>query len=217
MSGKAKMHSSPENVARPRVTYYTARRLSLVALCAAIATITVYACNFYLISASQDAHNRTHRVPLNAKHTLRQCAMLKATPGPATEASFRRARETSDRFEPGTRPTLIKDAHIWTGARNGTETVAGDVLLSGGVIKGIGYIPRRLLEDLTDLVTIDAKGGWVTPGLGTEHMCTLYSGYVAQYIIHSGFALPCRCTEYTCNTRYLRRQLCAWTGPPVAS
>ncbi|KAF7792819.1 hypothetical protein EIP86_003919 [Pleurotus ostreatoroseus] len=120
----------------------------------------------FIPRADDNAHNRIQRVPLNANRILKQCAALKATPGPQSDTTFRRTRGVSDRFEAGTRSTLIKDARIWTGARNGTETVAGDVLLSGGVIKGIGYIPRRLLEDLTDLDTIDAKGGWVTPGLG---------------------------------------------------
>lgn len=83
-------------------------------------------------------------------------------------------RMQSDRFEDGTRPTLIKNAHIWTGARNGTETVVGDVLLSGGLIKGIGYIPRYIVDDLTDLVTIEADGAWVTPGLGKLSVAKAY-------------------------------------------
>ena len=36
-------------------------------------------------------------------------------------------------------------------------------------MKGIGYIPRYMLEGLTDLVTIEADGAWVTPGLGKAY------------------------------------------------
>ena len=149
------------------------RRPLLLALCAIVATLTVYACNFYLTTTTRDAPPRIQRVPLNVDQILARCASLKAVPGPAP--GFHR-RETSDRFEPGTRPTLIKDAHIWTGARNGTETVVGDVLLSGGVVKGIGYIPRLLLDNLTDFVVVEANGGWVTPGLGASfHLVAYFS------------------------------------------
>lgn len=145
---------------RPR----SPRRPLLLALCTGVAVLTVYACNIYLSSVVQEAPTRIQRVPRNADELLRKCASLKVAPGPRPDFYL---RDTSDRFEPGTPSTLIKDAHIWTGARNGTETITGDVLLSGGVVKGIGYIPRVLLDKLTDLVVIEANGGWVTPGLGT--------------------------------------------------
>ena len=102
------------------------------------------------------------RFPRHGKEILAKCRALDQLPGPPPTFS---TRKLSDRFEEGTRPTLIKNAHIWTGARNGTETVVGDVLLSGGVVKGIGYVPTPLLDELTDLVTIEADGAWVTPGL----------------------------------------------------
>ncbi|KAI0340770.1 hypothetical protein BDW22DRAFT_1359586 [Trametopsis cervina] len=149
---------------RPRAV----RRMpvALLTVCAVIATLTVYACNFYVATLSRDAPTRVQHVPINAQRILQQCASLKAVPGPAPNF---RVRTRSDRFEDGTRPTLIKNANIWTGARNGTETVVGDVLLSGGVIKGIGYIPSYVLDDLTDLVTVEADGAWVTPGLVDLH------------------------------------------------
>lgn len=167
MSSKPKVHL-PDPYA-PRSRTNAPRRPLLLALCAVVATLTVYACNLYLTSASRDAPRRIQRVPQNAAAMLERCAALRATPAP--EVGFAK-REVSDRFEAGTRPTLIKDAHIWTGARNGTETVVGDVLLSGGVVKGIGYIPKVLLDNLTQLVTIEAKGGWITPGLGA--LCQYY-------------------------------------------
>lgn len=152
-----------EILAPPRRRGAPLKRPMLLALCATIATLSLYACNVYLTTLSHDAPRRVHRVPVNANQVLRQCAANRATPGPPPDFA---AREQSDRFEPGTRPTLIKNAQIWTGARNGTESVKGDVLLSGGVVKGIGYIPRALLDGLTDLATVDADGAWVTPGLG---------------------------------------------------
>lgn len=173
----------------------TIQRPLLLALCAAVATLSLYACNFYLTAVAHDAaesagHARVHRVPANAQAVLRQCAGLRATPGPPADFA---ARDKSDRFEPGTRPTLIKNAQVWTGARNGTETVEGDVLLSGGVVKGIGYIPKALLDELTDLVTIDAGGAWVTPGLGALHERRPAMRWLTMHItLCSGFAFPCR-------------------------
>jgi len=101
---------------------------------------------------------------LNAQHILGQCAALRATPGPPENFL---ARETSDRFEPGTKPTLIKNAKLWTGARNGSEIVYGDLYMDHGIVKAIGYIPRALYAK-DDVVVIDADGAWVTPGLGTR-------------------------------------------------
>lgn len=141
----------------------TVKRPLLLALCATIATLSLYACNFYLASSSRSPETRIHRVPAHAEQILRQCASLKATPEPPHDFH---ARAQSDRFQPGTRPTLIKNARVWTGARNGTETVKGDVLLEGGLVKGIGYIPQTLLDNLKDPVTVEANGAWVTPGLG---------------------------------------------------
>ncbi len=166
MSGKSiNFEGGTDPHASPRRAVARARRtpVLLLTLCAAVATLTVYACNFYLVSSSRDAPARLQHVPFNAQQLLDQCASLKAVPGPREDFH---ARAQSDRFEEGTRPTLIKNAHIWTGARNGTETVVGDVLLSGGVVKGIGYVPSLVLDDLTDLVTIEADDAWVTPGLG---------------------------------------------------
>ncbi|KAG6849822.1 hypothetical protein H0H93_004631, partial [Arthromyces matolae] len=79
------------------------------------------------------------------------------------------ARVESDRFAPGTKPTLIKRARIWTGANNGTEVVYGDILLAKGLIKSVGhfYGIENFYGD--DLVVIDAKGAWVTPGIIDIH------------------------------------------------
>lgn len=135
----------------------------LLALCTAVATATVLTCNNFLEHSATPQH--AHHVPFNAEAILSQCASLRETPGPP--ANFL-AREESDRFEPGTKPTLIKNARIWTGARNGTEIVYGDVFLDKGVVKGIGYIPEALYARRREVTVIDAKGSWVTPGLGAH-------------------------------------------------
>lgn len=156
--------SVPDARRRPSVP-----RTLLLALCTAVATATVLTCNTFLEHSATPQH--AHHVPLNAETILAQCAALRETPGPP--ANFL-AREESDRFEPGTRPTLIKNARIWTGARNGTEIVYGDVFLDKGVVKGIGYIPDALFARRQDTLVVDAKGNWVTPGLGTHATLLLH-------------------------------------------
>ena len=70
-----------------------------------------------------------------------------------------------DRFEVGTRATVIKNVTLWTGARNGTEIVYGDILLDKGLVQAIGYVPEWDYSKY-DTDVVDAHGGWVTPGLG---------------------------------------------------
>ncbi|KAJ7892589.1 hypothetical protein B0H14DRAFT_3427995 [Mycena olivaceomarginata] len=93
---------------------------------------------------------RIHPVPA-------QCLLLNVPLEPPPEFTVTRLETGSDRFFQGTRPTLIKDAKILTGARNGTEVIFGDVLLDKGVIVAVGYIPEHLLLP-QDLQIIDAEG-----------------------------------------------------------
>ncbi|KZT70361.1 composite domain of metallo-dependent hydrolase [Daedalea quercina L-15889] len=139
-------------------------RTLLLALCTAVATATVLTYNTFLQASAPS--QRIHHVPLNAETILSQCTALRETPRPPTDFF---ARDASDRFEPGTKSTLIKNARIWTGARNGTEIVYGDVYLDKGVVKGIGYIPDYQYTSERDVIVVDAKGGWVTPGLVDLH------------------------------------------------
>ena len=134
----------------------------LLMFCLAAATLTIYSNNF-VFSSGRDSPARVQDVPINAKQILKQCASLKVAVGPPSDFL---SRTESDRYEPGTNPTLIKNANIWTGARSGTETVVGDVLLENGIVRGIGYISRYRLENKENLTTVDAEGGWITPGLG---------------------------------------------------
>lgn len=102
-------------------------------------------------------------VPINAQEILAQCMSLRATPGPPL--AFH-SREISDRYEPGTNATLIKNAMIWTGEKNGSVIFHGNVFLDQGVVKSLGKIPQYLLNRPDTTTVIDAKGAWVTPGLG---------------------------------------------------
>ena len=97
---------------------------------------------------------------------LSHCAALKTTPRPPQDFL---SREESDRFEPGTNATLIRNCVIFTGKDNGTEVIHGDILLDKGVIKGLGKISGRVIDDTPNLTIIDAKHAWVTPGLIDLH------------------------------------------------
>jgi hypothetical protein len=95
--------------------------------------------------------------------TLAWCASLKSETGHPEDLQ-RRSR--SDRFVVGTKPVLIKGARVWTGERNGTEIVTGDVLLDKGIIRGVGHSATAALAAHTgDITVIDARGAWITPGL----------------------------------------------------
>lgn len=111
------------------------------------------------------AHTETRTssvLPVNAGAIHDRCNNLKLKPGPP---STFHERKLSDRFVAGTKPTLIRNATIWTGRINGLEVIRGDILLDKGLIQALGRIPSALLiTSGDDLVTIDAKGAWVSPG-----------------------------------------------------
>ncbi|RPD56488.1 composite domain of metallo-dependent hydrolase [Lentinus tigrinus ALCF2SS1-7] len=132
--------------------------LSIVLLLAAFQACYV----IYSYPANQG--NTGIRVPLHAEDILEKCRLLEVPPGPPPEFL---ARQRSDRFVPGTRPTLIKNATIWTGGREGFEVVHGDILLDGGLIRKVGSLDMDL-ESLS-ATHIDAQGKWVTPGIVDLH------------------------------------------------
>jgi hypothetical protein len=103
-----------------------------------------------------------NNLSIEAAAAVARCQALRATPGPA--ADFLK-RTHSDRFAPGTKPVLVKNAKIWTGEKNGTEVVHADILLDKGIIKGIGQTARKIIHAYKDdMVVVDAKNAWVTPG-----------------------------------------------------
>ncbi|KAF5371160.1 hypothetical protein D9758_004120 [Tetrapyrgos nigripes] len=105
-------------------------------------------------------------IPINAAQILDKCANLDTLPGPPPDFY---SRKESDRFEPGTKPVLIKRATIWTGERNGTEIVTGDVLLDKGMIKAFGHIKTSTILKHGHVEIIDAAGAWLTPGIVDLH------------------------------------------------
>ncbi|KAI0074162.1 carbohydrate esterase family 9 protein [Panus rudis PR-1116 ss-1] len=105
-------------------------------------------------------------VPMNAAQILDRCRALSLKP--SVPDNFHE-REVSDRFERGTNATLIRNATIWTGRVNGLEVFNGDVLLNKGIIQAVGEIHTSLLAELDGLVTIDANGSWLSPGIVDMH------------------------------------------------
>lgn len=101
------------------------------------------------------------QVPVNAEHIKGRCHSLNLTPGPPSNFL---ERTESDRFEPGTKPVLVKNATIWTGRADGLEVVKGDVFLANGLVKAVGDVDESLVKKYKDVKVVDAKGAWVTPG-----------------------------------------------------
>ncbi|KAI0766557.1 composite domain of metallo-dependent hydrolase [Irpex lacteus] len=99
------------------------------------------------------------RVPLHAAEILAKCQQLDVKPGPPEDFN---KRTQSDRFVPGTKSTLLKNATIWTGQGDGLQIVKGDILLHNGLIKELGNVQN--LDDYKDLEVVDVGGAWVTPG-----------------------------------------------------
>jgi hypothetical protein len=111
-----------------------------------------------LVSNERPALN----APDHANSTLALCKRLKLSPGPPDDFT---ARKVNDRFVLGTRPTLLKNATIWTGNNDGFEILHySDILLDKGLIHAIGdvgYLPEIQTRDMD---SYDLNGAWVTPG-----------------------------------------------------
>lgn len=96
---------------------------------------------------------------------LNQCGYIKTPAGPPVNFH---ARSQSDRFSPEAKPTLIRNATIWTSGYNGTEVIQGDLLLLKGLIRAAGAVSPSLFRGL-DIEVVDANGAWVTPGIVDLH------------------------------------------------
>jgi hypothetical protein len=153
MSGK--LHLS-----KPSLSHHRMPPFVLFCLVASLTTAVV-TFNFPFF----DSGSRVRQVPHNAHQILVQCAALRAPLGP-TKDFF--TREVSDRFEPGTNATLIRNATIWTGERNGTVIIHGDLFLDKGIVKGIGNVAHHLANNIQPMKVVDADGAWITPGLGEQ-------------------------------------------------
>ncbi|KAF9012180.1 composite domain of metallo-dependent hydrolase [Hymenopellis radicata] len=128
---------------------------ALLLLCGCLSIWT-----FYRVAKDNDAVP----LPLHAEETIAKCRNLHSVPSPPRGFSD---RERSDRFVPGTRPTLLKNATLWTGRDAGLEIVHGDLLLDGGIIKAIGTVDAGSYGDELDVV--DVEGAWVSPGIVDLH------------------------------------------------
>ncbi len=109
-----------------------------------------------------EAYSRAGLSP-QAAAAVSRCRSIQAKPAPPLDFA---KRSQSDRFAPGTKPILLKNAKIWTGEKNGTEVVHADILLDKGLIKGIGQtnLAKILKSYKDDIEVIDVKNAWVTPG-----------------------------------------------------
>ena len=111
--------------------------------------------------------SRSKVPPLHSSAIIAKCRHLQMQAGPPQDF---RIRTHSDRFEEGTRPVLVKNAKIWTGGKNGTEVIQGDILMENGIIKNIGYLQSGSIESYGErLMVLDAKGAWITPGIVDIH------------------------------------------------
>ncbi|TFY56157.1 hypothetical protein EVJ58_g7809 [Rhodofomes roseus] len=119
-----------------------------------------------LSHASFIASERVQRVqvPLHAAEILRKCAALELKPGPPQDFH---TRAQSDRFQPGTKPLLIRNATLWTGHLDGLEVVQGNLYLDKGLIRDVGEVAVDMLDE--EVTIIDANGAWVTPGIIDVH------------------------------------------------
>ncbi|KAI0268341.1 composite domain of metallo-dependent hydrolase [Gloeopeniophorella convolvens] len=173
MSSKSPPSDSPGRIVARRRS--PAGLLCVFALCLASLSYILY-WNLTSNVISPTVQN----IPLNAQEILTRCASLKMKPGPPSNFL---ERGTSDRFEEGTPATVIKNATIWTGDKNGTEIVYGDILLDKGIVKAVGHVPRTLMRDT---ITVDAGGAWVTPGLIDFHS---HVGIYSLPALHATFNL----------------------------
>ncbi|KAJ7669296.1 carbohydrate esterase family 9 protein [Mycena polygramma] len=107
--------------------------------------------------------SHSENLPINAQAILAQCGALHLTPGPPDNFH---ARKQSDRFEKGTKATVIRNATIWTGLDDGNEVIQGDILIDKGLIKKIGSVDLR---SYADVEVLDAAGAWVSPGIVDLH------------------------------------------------
>ncbi|KAG2015464.1 hypothetical protein CC2G_008734 [Coprinopsis cinerea AmutBmut pab1-1] len=151
-------HEPRHRVERPRKA-----NAAFKSLLAAVLLATV---SLTYLSANLGSREPATKIPINADKIINQCKALNVIPGPPS--NFHQRTE-SDRFEAGTLPVLIRNATLWTGANDGKEVIKGDLLLANGLIKAVGEVESVQLKAYADLLTVDANGAWVTPGIIDVH------------------------------------------------
>lgn len=151
-------------ISTPRTTSQPMFRLHLLG---AFSVLVFLFLSSRLFAAVSPYLTESSQLPLHASTTISKCRALSMPAGPPK--GFHQ-RSQSDRFVYGTKPILIQCGTIWTGNKNGTEVIHGDILLDKGIIKTVGHIRRSALQAYgSELVVIDAKDAWVTPGIIDIH------------------------------------------------
>jgi len=157
------------------------QRKGLARLLTSVVALLVFACvslsvNFGILGAGSFVGSSRGAgftsVPFHGREILDKCVALKVPAGPPKDFN---SRSVSDRYTPGTPSTIIYNARIWTGERNGTQVVDGFVWLENGIVVAIGGFEEqeRVLKGVRSsrkhrslVKFVDAGGKWVTPGLG---------------------------------------------------
>lgn len=156
---------------------------------------------------------RFNSVPFHAKEILDKCAALKVPAGPPKDFN---SRTVSDRYTPGTPSTIIYNARIWTGRRNGTEVVDGFVWLKNGIVEAIGGFEEQesVLKELRGpgeynsfVKLVNAGWKWVTPGLGEFYIrpfvCSCF-GEILIFFVTSRLALTPWSWKFPKTCRYVQ-------------
>lgn len=146
---------------RPR-TRWNLKYFSLLCLCGLYATVLWSRS----ISRTLFVHDESASLPVRAQEALYNCKMLSVKPGPPDDFH---QRSQSDRFVKGTPPTLLRNVSVWTGDSAGYELQGVDILLDKGIIKFVGQAYQGLLQEYSNLITLDVGGSWVTPGIVDMH------------------------------------------------
>lgn len=145
--------------AQPHPLRRATTRATVVRALAATILFTLAAITSFGITTQRTSAHTT--VPINAAQIVQQCQALNVLPSAPKDFHL---RGESDRYVPGTAPTLIRNATIWTGDASGHDVVVGDILLDKGVIREVGWINESVLKLYDNVTVVDAGGAWVTPG-----------------------------------------------------
>ncbi|KAJ6491350.1 hypothetical protein C8R47DRAFT_1045160 [Mycena vitilis] len=129
-------------------------------------TLLLFAAFSYSLTYLLWPNSHTETFPINAESIIARCSALHLTAGPPDDFQ---SRTQSDRFQEGTKPTLIQNATIWTGLDEGNEVVRGDILMDKGLIKKVGHVEDAILRSYADIVVLDVAGSWVSPGIVDLH------------------------------------------------